>query len=86
MGVKISKRKVKVMINICSSCQNVRIGENNTGDTLPAAMEALGGIASVMPAMGSQLLESGIPQAKKGGACQSCLSNMQSLKNLLSRS
>ena len=73
-------------MNFCNSCRSVRIGESNTGDTLPEAMEGIRNVASMIPAMAYQMMESIIPQAKKGGACQSCLNDLQSLKNQMASS
>lgn len=72
-------------MNICSSCFNVRIGENNNGDTLPEAMEGIRNVAMMVPAMAYTMLEGMIPHAKKGGACSSCLNKLESLKSEMAR-
>ena len=72
-------------MTICTRCRNVKIGENNTGDTIPEALQGVSNVASFMPAMALTMMESMIPQARKGGACQSCLNVLQSLKNEIAR-
>ena len=67
-------------MNFCDPCRKVRIGERNTGDTLPQAMEGIIMTASVMPDMARMMLAHMIRQAENGGACRTCLAGLQSLQ------
>lgn len=72
-------------MNFCNSCRSVRVGENNNGDTIPEAMEGIRDVATVLPPMAYAMMESMLPQARKGGACQSCLGTLQSIKDEMAR-
>jgi len=66
---------------ICNSCRGIRLGDNNDGGTISESLDAVRDILMIQPIMGPVMIEHMIRQAKKGGACQNCLSVMQTLKN-----
>ena len=71
------------MSELCNSCLRIRLGDNNTGDTLQSALEGVINAASVAPSMAVSMLESIVPQAKKGGACSGCVSFLKTIKSKL---
>ena len=72
------------MNELCNPCLRIRLGESNTGDTLQEALEGVINAASVSSAMAVSMLDSLVPQAKKGGACSGCISFLQTIKSKLS--
>ena len=72
------------MNGLCNPCLRVRLGDNNDGDTIQAALEGVINAASVSSVIAVSMLESIIPQARKGGACSGCISFLQMVKGKLS--
>ena len=70
---------------ICNSCRNIRLGESGEGNTIIQALGAVNDVAMKLPAAALVMMEGLVPQAKKAGACQSCLDDLQWLKNELER-
>ena len=68
---------------ICYSCRSVRLGDRNDGNTLIEALDAIHRVSMMVPAMAYQMMETIIPQAKTGGVCQNCISDLQYLKSEL---
>ena len=69
------------MNELCNPCLQIRLGENNDGDTLQSALEGVINAASVSFPIAVSMLDSIIPQAKKGGACNGCVSFLQKIKS-----
>jgi hypothetical protein len=78
-------KKEEVIMAICSSCRNIRLGDAGSGDSLIDALGAAQAVAAAMPAVSYEMLGAMIPQAKKQGVCSSCISGMSSLKNELEK-
>ena len=72
------------MNGLCNPCMKIRLGDNNTGDTMQSALEGVIDVVSVSSAMAVSMLESIIPQARKGGVCSGCISFLQMVKGKLS--
>ena len=72
------------MDGLCNPCLRIRVGDNNTGDTLQKALEGVINAAHVSTDLAASMLGSMIPQAKKGGACNGCISFLQTVKSNLS--
>ena len=68
------------MNQLCHSCRNIRVGQNNDGDTVPEAMEGIGSLITSAPSIALQMMEAMIPQAIKGGLCQTCANDLQTMK------
>jgi len=71
-------------MELCNSCLKIRLGDNNTGDTLEEAIGGLMNAMAVSTTVAVSMLESIIPQAKKGGACNGCISFLQMIKDKIS--
>ena len=72
------------MSELCNSCLKIRLGDNNTGDTMQLALEGVINAASVSSSMAVSMLDSIVPQARKGGACNGCMNFLQTIKSKLS--
>ena len=69
------------MNGLCNPCMEIRLGDNNTGDTMQSALEGVINAASVSSSMAVSMLESIVPQARKSGACSGCISFLQTIKS-----
>ena len=72
------------MNGLCNPCMKIHLGDNNTGDTIHEALEGVINAASVSSAMAVSMLKSITPQARKGGACNGCISFLQMIEGKLS--
>jgi len=69
----------------CHSCSSIRVGDNNDGETLIESLGAVREVSMMYIDAAYQMMETIIPQAEKGGVCQSCISDLHFLKSEIGR-